>query len=109
MDTYTAILDQDFTATERGNILLVHAEENWMNAWVKLPTAEGHEDVWLEIALRTGNYPALTVQTVHATEAEMAKHINEKFADEVWFVHKMNIAGVMVVDGHVVVEKKEEA
>lgn len=100
MNDYTAILDPLFEATERGNILLSNTEENWMNAWVKvpakLPTAEVHEDVWLEIAWRPCNYPALTVQTVRATEAELAKHINDTFAEKHWLVHNMNIAGVKV-------------
>lgn len=107
MDAYTVILDPAFEATERGNILLTHVEENWMNAWIKVPTMEGHDDVWLEIALRTGNYPALTVQTVHATEAEMAKHINKTFADELWVVHKMNIAGVKVDKNNRIVVEAE--
>jgi hypothetical protein len=52
--------------------------------------------VWLQIALRPCNYPALDVQTVRIPEAELAQHINENFADEVWVVHKMNIEGVKV-------------
>jgi len=108
MDEYTAILGPDFSATERGNILITNTEENWLNAWTKVPTMEGHDDVWLQIAFRAGNYPALLVETVRLTEAELAKHINEHFSEETWVVHKMNIDGVKLDENNRIVSDEPE-
>ena len=83
---YECILDETFCQTEKGNILLVHEEEFYFNAWIQL-----EKDIWLEIAYRHHNYPALTVQTTKTTDKALAEHINKEFSNGLWVVRKANI------------------
>ena len=63
----------ELDATERGNILLVHNEEKWINSWIRLP--EPHR--WLQISFRDCNYPALNVSTIEVTDEALAAHIRK--------------------------------
>lgn len=85
-------------ATERGNILLAHDEEFWLNAWLRLPG----ENQWLQISYRRENYPALHVATVTITDENLAAHIRKEFGGGLWYARKLNIEGVTVEDGHIV-------
>ena len=82
-------MDHTFSKTERGNIWLVHVEENYHNAWIRLPA-----DMWLEVSIRPDNYPGLSVQLVRCSEEDLAKHIRKYFGGHMWIAKKMNIAGV---------------
>lgn len=84
-------------ASERGNILLAHDEEFYLNAWIRLPDSQ-----WLQIAYRNDNYPALEVSTITSTDEALAAHINKEFGGGLWSVRKLNIDGVNVEDNHVV-------
>jgi len=76
--------------SERGGILLVHNEEHWLNAWLRLSPSE-----WLEISFRDCNYPALHVAiTQVANDADLAMHIRRNFADDLWHVNKCCLDGV---------------
>lgn len=90
-------------ATERGNILLANDEENWLNAWIRLPG----ENRWLQIAYRQENYPALDVSTVTITDEALAAHINKEFNSGGWTARKLNIEGVKVEDNHIVGDDEE--
>ena len=83
-------LDIGFVASERGNILLVHNEEKWINAWVHLSAGK-----WLEIAFRDCNYPALHVAAIEVSDSDLANHIRKEFADGLWSVNKCCIDGVV--------------
>ncbi len=82
--------------TEKGNTLLVHIDENWMSAWIRLEQ-EGELSNWLQISLRSCNYPALNVSTVIMSDRQLAKHIRRTFGPE-WIVKKMNLSVEGVVD-----------
>lgn len=82
---YDVALNQDFTESERGNVLIVHREEPWFNAWIRV---EG--DIRLEISWRPCNYPALTVQTVKVSDDELFVHMIEQFSD-MWRIEKFNL------------------
>jgi hypothetical protein len=84
-------------ASERGNILLAHDEEFYLNAWIRLPDSQ-----WLQIAYRNDNYPALEVSTITSTDEALAAHINKEFGGGLWSVRKLNIDGVNVKDNHIV-------
>lgn len=84
-------------ASERGNILLAHDEEFYLNAWIRLPDSQ-----WLQIAYRSDNYPALEISTITSTDEALAAHINKEFGGGLWSVRKLNIDGVNVEDNHVV-------
>lgn len=84
---------------ERGNILITHEEEFYLNAWLRL---DG-KDQWLQVSYRSDNYPALNVSTVTVTEEELAAHIRKEFGGGLWYVRKMNIKGVQIDDhNHVI-------
>ena len=89
----------DVAECERGNILITHEEEFYLNAWVRL---DG-KDQWLQVSYRSDNYPALNVSTVTVTEEELAAHIRKEFGGGLWHVRKMNIKGVQIDDhNHVI-------
>ena len=84
------ILEQlEINECERGNILLSHDEEPWMNAWLRLLG-----DKWLQISYRPCNYPALDVSTVNISDEDLAEHIRTEFEGGLWYASKMNIEGV---------------
>jgi hypothetical protein len=83
---------------ERGNILLAHDEEFWLNAWIRLPG----KDEWLQISYRRENYPALEVSTITVTDEALATHIRKAFGGGLWHARKLNIDGVEVEGNHVV-------
>lgn len=86
-------------ANERGNILLAHDEEFYLNAWIRLPG----KDQWLQIAYRHDNYPALEVSTIAIADETLAAHINKEFGGGLWSVRKLNIEGVKVsLDNHII-------
>ena len=87
----------DINASERGNILLVHDEEFYLNAWIRLPDSQ-----WLQIAYRNDKYPALEVSTINITDEALATHINKEFGGGLWRVRNLNIDGVNVEDDHIV-------
>lgn len=85
-------------ASERGNILLAHDEEFYLNAWIRLPDSQ-----WLQIAYRSDNYPALEISTITSTDEALAAHINKEFGGGLWSVRKLNIEGVKVsLDNHII-------
>lgn len=96
-----ALLNLD--ETEKGNIWLVHSEENYHNAWIRLG---GNR--WLEITIRPCNYPGLTVKTVSMTDKELADHINQEFNSGLWIVRKMNLSGVFYSPETLIVEGKPD-
>lgn len=100
------------SVTERGNILLVHSEENWINAWIRLPEPDiklkDRAKPWLEISFRDCNYPALNVQTIEVTDEDLAKHIRKEFGGGLWSVNKMNLAGVVNEDNEIIEDETEE-
>jgi hypothetical protein len=73
--------------TERSGILL--GQEDNMNAWLRM---DG-ENQWLQISYRPENYPALNVNQISLTDAELVEHINKNF-DTSWSIRKCNIEGV---------------
>jgi hypothetical protein len=77
-------------ACERGNILIVHTEENWFNSYIRL----GEPNQWLEISWRPCNYPQLNIQTIEVTDEKLAAHIRKEFANDLWVAAKMNLEGV---------------
>lgn len=83
--SYQVKLDQDFCADEKGNVLLAHGEEFYLNAWIRLSG-----NVRLEISYRHDNYPSLIVQTVCITDEELWKHLVKSFGTS-WFVQKLNL------------------
>jgi len=84
--------------TERGNILLVHDEEKWINSWTRLPNGR-----WIQVSFRDCNYPAYNISTIKATEEELAAHIRKDFGGGCWTANKMNIDGVPTSkDNHVI-------
>jgi len=89
-------------ANERGNILLAHDEEFYLNAWIRLP-----ESQWLQISYRNDNYPALEISTITSTDEALAAHINKEFGGGLWSVRKLNIDGVNVEDNHIVGDDEE--
>lgn len=88
----------ELNATERGNILLTHTEENWINAWIRLP----EPNRWLQVAFRDCNYPALNVTTIEVTDEDLAAHIRKDFAGGLWHVNKMNLDGVLDAHGEII-------
>lgn len=79
-------LPPEFSETERGNVWLISEELTGHNIWIRL---EG--DNWLEIAIRTENYPGLTVQTVKTTEERLARHIKKECQS--MYIRKINLPG----------------
>lgn len=93
-----------FSATERGNVYLTHVEENYHNAWLRLP-AKNH---WLQIAIRSDNYPALDVTEVEMTDKELSQHICKHFGGGMWTANKMNLEGVKVREDYTVIGDDDE-
>jgi hypothetical protein len=91
-----------FEATERGNILLAHNEEPWINAWIRL-----QGELHLSISYRNCNYPALHVSTVTVTDSELADHINREFGGGLWTARKMSINGVYIGEDNIVIGNEE--
>lgn len=90
--------EPSINASERGNILLAHDEEFYLNAWIRLPDSQ-----WLQIAYRSDNYPALEISTITSTDEALAAHINKEFGGGLWSVRKLNIEGVKVsLDNHII-------
>jgi hypothetical protein len=80
--------------TERGGILLVNDDGDF-HAWLTVPgTCE-----WREISWRSGNYPALHVIEVTATEKELVAHIQKNFVG--WTARKMNLNVELDVNGEI--------
>jgi hypothetical protein len=91
-----------FVASERGNIYLVHIEENWHNAWINL-----FGFLWLEISIRPCNYPALNVACVSISDEKLAEHINKEFGGGLWKAMKMNIQGVKLDEDSTIIGTEE--
>lgn len=89
--------------SERGNILLVDPDSG-INAWLRL----GSEQLWLEVAFRYENYPALSINPLEISDAALAAHIVKTFGGTDWIVRKMNIHGVTVEHDRVKAAKETE-
>jgi len=93
-------------ATERGNILLAHDEEFYLNSWTRLDDGPNR---WLEVSYRQDNYPAFTVRTITTTDEELVKHIHKEFGGGSWTARKMNLEGVRLTkDQHVIGDDDED-
>ena len=92
----------EFCETEKSNIYLVSEEGDFHHAYIRLPDGPNR---WLEISIRPCNYPALLVQTITVTDADLAVHINKEF--DGWIARKMNLEGVAVDDGRVFAAEAE--
>ena len=79
----------DLDLTERNGVWLAHQEENYHNAWLRVP---GQQTNFLQISIRPDNYPGLTVSTVTLTDEQLAAHIHREFGGGLWFVRKANIS-----------------
>lgn len=82
---------------ERGNVLLVQEDSDNLQAYLR--TGVG---TWLEISYRSQNYPAMYVQAIEISDAELTKHIIKEFANNAWIALKMCLEGVPVEDSYVV-------
>jgi hypothetical protein len=89
-------LEENWSACERGNTLLVDDDGN-MVAWIDIDMSFNRR---MEVAFTPDNYPALSVGIVQLTDEQLAKHIRTKCGD--WYARKLNIEGVELVDSHVV-------
>ena len=81
----TIISLDDLSLCERGNTLLVDGPN--MVAWLSLQGSDR-----LEVSWCPDNYPALTVQVVRISDAELATHINTELVD--WTILKCQLSGV---------------
>lgn len=90
-------------ANERGNIWLVNDDLTGHNAWLRLAA----DNLWLEIDIRTDNYPGLNVNTIVATEAELARHIHNQCVG--MYARKCNIAGITLDDENYIDHVPEES
>ncbi len=84
--------------SEKGNILLLHTEECYLNAWIQLETS----DRWLEISFRSGNYPSLHVATITVSGTELSRHIRKDFDPDEWVVKSMCLDGVADTSGRII-------
>lgn len=98
-------LDLDFEETEKGNILITHTEEFYLNSWIRLGRT-----TWLEISYRSDNYPSFTTSVVQLSERDLATHIRKTFGGGTWTARKMCIEGVEVDSKGIIIgdEDKEE-
>lgn len=95
----------DLDATERGNILLVHNEEFYLNSWTRLGDGPNR---WLQVSYRADNYPAFTVNTITTSDEELAAHIRKEFGGGLWTARKLNIEGVKVAPDQCILGNDDE-
>lgn len=88
----------ELNETERGNILLTHDEEFYLNSYTRLG-----DNRWLEVSFRSDNYPAYNVQTINVTDAELSAHITREFGGGLWYARKMNLDGVKIDESNHVI------
>lgn len=93
----------ELNETERGHVLLTHAEEFYLNSYTRLP-----EGRWLEVTYRSDNYPSYSVRTIEVSDAALADHITREFGGGMWYARKMNLAGVKVDQFNYVVGAEDE-
>lgn len=82
---------------ERGNIYLMHTEENYHNAWFRVG-----DDHYIQLSIRPRNYPAIDLSLIKISEEKLAEHIRKEFGGGSWYAMKLNIKGVET-DSHGVV------
>lgn len=94
----------DIDECERGNIWLVHVEEDYHNAYFRLT-----DNRWLEVSIRPCNYPGFNVKTITVSDAELAAHIRKEFGGGMWHARKMNLEGVELdAESNVVGDDEED-
>ena len=102
MNSFT--ITDGWDVCERGNILLIHDEENWMNGWMRLAPK-----LWLQVSYRPCNYPALNISAASVSDEELAAHITKEFGNGLWFASKLNLDGVeLSSDGHILGGDEDE-
>jgi hypothetical protein len=83
----------DLDMCERGNNLFVTDDGDLFFI------AELSKGNWLQVSYHSSNYPAFTLNTIQATEQEVATHINENLLG--WYARKCNLDGVHLAGDYV--------
>jgi len=77
--------------TEERGVLLVHPDDRQrMQAWLR--TSDKY--AWISVKYNLGEFPAIQMETISKTEAELACHINNNFIG--WIGHYIGISWVSV-------------